>query len=252
VSSSATRYYPGTLRTGSSTIPEVHPKTSPEGTSDASSRGRPESTIQGRDATNCLTSPTGITDESLLALINEDDKEALASLFRRYARIVRGVAYRVLRDASEADDLLQDIFLLIHRKCGMFDAARGPARFWILQMTYHRAIARRRYLNSRHFYTRVDLDDAENDMACPANGSLGFQASGDGLSGDSGLKNVFEALSEDQQETLRLFFVEGYTLTEIATKLNQSRGNVKHHYFRGLEKLRKHFFDGKLRGNSAV
>jgi len=66
------------------------------------------------------------------------------------------------------------------------------------------------------------------------------------------LKNVFEALSEDQQETLRLFFVEGYTLAEIATKLNQTRGNVKHHYFRGLEKLRRHFFDSKLRGNSAV
>jgi RNA polymerase sigma-70 factor (ECF subfamily) len=187
-----------------------------------------------------------------MALICEGDKDALASLFHRYARVVRGVAYRVLRDTSEADDLLQDIFLLIHRKCAMFDASRGPARFWILQMTYHRAIARRRYLNSRHFYTRVDLDDAERDLAAPASGSSRLQVAGDELLGNSGLNRIFEALTEDQRQTLRLFFVEGYTLSEIATKLNQTRGNVKHHYFRGLEKLRKQFFGGKLRGDSAV
>jgi len=209
--------------------------------SDLVSVGEKQLTIQGE-----------VADELLMSRVCDGDKEALASLFRRYARIVRGVAYRVLRDASEADDLLQDIFLLIHRKCGMFDASRGPARFWILQMTYHRAIARRRYLKSRHFYTRVDLDDAERDLVAPGSGSLGFQVSGDGLLGNSGLKRVFEALSDDQHQTLRLFFVEGYTLTEIATKLNQTRGNVKHHYFRGLEKLRKQFFDGKLRGDSAV
>ena len=193
-----------------------------------------------------------VADEAVMAQICEGSREALAILFSRYARAVRGVAYRVLRDASEADDLLQDIFLLINRKCGMFDASRGPARFWILQMTYHRAIARRRYLNSRHFYTRVDLDNAERDLAGPTNGSLGAETSGDGLLGNSGLKRLFEALSEDQRQTLQLFFVEGYTLAEIATKLNQTRGNVKHHYFRGLEKLRKHFFDSKLQGNSAV
>jgi RNA polymerase sigma-70 factor (ECF subfamily) len=187
-----------------------------------------------------------------MARICQADAEALASLFRRYARVVRGVAYRVLRDASEADDLLQDLFLLIHRKCGTFDASRGPARFWILQMTYHRAIARRRYLTSRHFYTRVALDDAETDLAAPASGSLGLHAAGDGLPGNSGLKRMFDTLTEDQRQTMRLFFVEGYTLTEIATKLSQTRGNVKHHYFRGLEKLRKQFFDSKLRGNSAV
>ena len=52
-----------------------------------------------------------------MARVCEGDKEALASLFRRYARVVRGVAYRVLRDTSEAHDLLQDIFLLVHRLC---------------------------------------------------------------------------------------------------------------------------------------
>jgi RNA polymerase sigma-70 factor (ECF subfamily) len=203
-------------------------------------------------ASDQATSVAETCDEGLMARICEGDNEALASLFRRYARVVRGVAYRVLRDASEADDLLQDIFMLIHRKCGMFDAARGPARFWILQMTYHRAIARRRYLNSRHFYTRVDLDDVGRELAAPATDCSGLVAAGDGLLGREGLHKVLERLSENQRQTLQLFFVEGHTLGEIATKLNQTRGNVKNHYFRGLEKLRKQIFGNKLRGGSAV
>ena len=192
------------------------------------------------------------TDEALMARICDGDREALASLFRRHARIVRGVAYRVLRDSSEADDLLQDIFVLIHRKCDMFDASRGPARFWILQMTYHRAIARRRYLNSRHFYTRVDLDDVERELAAPGTDSSGIGHSGDGLLGRERLQKFLDELSENQRKTLQLFFVEGHTLGEIAVQLNQTRGNVKNHYFRGLEKLRKQIFGNKLPGGSAV
>jgi len=192
------------------------------------------------------------SDEALIEQVCAGDANAVASLFERYARIVRGIAYRVLKDAAEADDLLQDLFILIQRKCILFDASRGSARFWILQLAYHCALGRRRYLNSRHFYTRVDLADVENELSDRGNGSGGRQSGGDELLEDSSLTRVFDSLSDDQRETLRLFFVEGYTLPEIAAKRNQTHGNVKHHYFRGLEKLRKHVFNGKLRGNSAV
>src|SRR5579872_829770 len=133
----------------------------------------------------------------------------------------------------------------------MFDPSRGPARFFILQLTCHRAIARRRYLNSRHFYTRVDVDEVGRELAALGTGP-GLSDLGNGLVGREELQKLFDDLSEDQRKTLQWFFVDGYTLAEIATKMNQTRGNVKHHYFRGLEKLRKHFFDSKLRGNSAV
>jgi len=186
-----------------------------------------------------------ISDEALMSQICDGSREALAVLFRRYARLVRGVAYRVLRDASEADDLLQDAFLLIYRLCRTFDSSKGPARFWILQMAYRRAISRRRYLTSRHFYTRLDLDDTASELADPRSDGP-IEASIDGRLGNGGLLQVFGSLSENQRQTLRLFFIEGYSLDEIAAKLGQSRGNVKHHYFRGLERLRREFFGGKL------
>jgi RNA polymerase sigma-70 factor (ECF subfamily) len=187
-----------------------------------------------------------VPDDALLSLISEGSDEALTVLFRRYARLVRVVAYRVLRDTSEADDLLQDIFLLIHRLCGTFDSSKGSARFWILQMTYRRAISRRRYLTSRHFYTRVDLDDVETEPADPRNPAAEIDGLIDATRANGSLQKVFEELSENQCQTLQLFFVEGYTFDEIAEKLGQSRGNIKNHYFRGLIRLRKHIFSGRV------
>lgn len=192
------------------------------------------------------------SDEQLLSGVCDGSTEALGVLFRRYASTVRGIAYRVVRDASEADDMLQDVFLLIHRLCGTFDSSKSSARFWILQMTYRRAISRRRYLNSRHFYTRVDLDDVATELADPRTSAADIEGVIDATRGNGRLQKVFEELSENQRQTLQLFFVEGYTFDEIAEKLGQTRGNIKNHYFRGLERLRKHIFGGKLAKPGAV
>lgn len=195
---------------------------------------------------------TATTDEGLIVQVCEGGREALAVLFRRYARIVRGIAYRILRDPSEADDLLQDIFLLIHRLCTTFDSSKGSARFWILQMTYRRAISRRRYLTSRRFYQWVDIDDMTEKLSDPRADVERLDDSIDGVLRTGALDETFDSLSENQRQTLRLFFVEGYTLDEIAAKLGQSKGNVKHHYFRALDRLRRQFFTGKLTGKRAV
>ena len=197
--------------------------------------------------------PHDPTDEALMARVCDGDREALASLFRRYARIVRGVAYRVLRDVSEADDLLQDIFLSVRRFCETFDSSKGSARFWILQMTYRRAISRRRYLTSRHFYTHLDLDQAANRLGDPEAGHGGPESSmNETLDRREALQSSFTGLSESQRQTLHLFFYEGYTFEEIADKLGQTVGNARNHYYRGLEKLRKQISAGKLPGKETL
>lgn len=254
MSSSATRYFPGAFRKGT--------EPSSQGAEDAlasstdavraQSLEQPSSTLPTTKTLDLIPSLTVPSDEALMAHICDGDKEALASLFRRYARVVRAMAYRVLRDTSEADDMVQEVFLLIHRDCQTFDSSKGPARFWILQMAYRRAISRRRYLTSRHFYTQLDLDDTASQLADPRMSVGRLEDSIDGGLGNGGLQQAFDALAENQRQTLRLFFIEGYTLDEIAAKLGQSRGNVKHHYFRGLERLRKEFFGGKLPGERSV
>ena len=101
----------------------------------------------------CLASPD-VSDELLMSQICVGNPEALATLFERYARLTRSVAVRILRDAAEAEDLVQDLFLYIQRKCGIFDSSKSTARSWIVQMAYHRALDRRRYLQSREFYAQ--------------------------------------------------------------------------------------------------
>jgi RNA polymerase sigma-70 factor (ECF subfamily) len=185
-----------------------------------------------------------ISDEALMIRICEGSREAQAILFRRYARLVRTVAMRILRDESEADDLLQDVFLFVHRNCSIFDSSRAAVRSWIVQMTYHRAIDRRRYLNSRHFYARLDLDgiaglpDPRSEIS-EADAPFG-----------STMQGLLDALTEDQRNTLSLHFFEGYTFAEIAAKLDQPLGNIRNHYYRGLDKLRKQMFPGRVPGRN--
>jgi RNA polymerase sigma-70 factor (ECF subfamily) len=188
-----------------------------------------------------------ISDDALMIRICDGSREALAVLFRRYARLVRTVALRILRDDSEADDLLQDVFLFVHRNCSVFDSSKAAVRSWIVQMTYHRAIDRRRYLNSRHFYTRLDLDGVA-DIPASRSENRENEALFGLLVGNTTVQGLLSGLSEDQRNTLSLHFYEGYTFNEIAEKLEQSLGNVRNHYYRGLDKLRKQVFPTKSGG----
>ncbi len=203
----------------------------------------PKREASAAEAARAPGADDAVTDEVLLERISAGEQNALALLFRRYAVQIRRIAYRVLRDASEADDIVQDVFLLIHRNSSGFDPAKGPARSRILHITYQKAISRRRYLDCRHFYSRLDFEEVGDDISAPA----AYTRMGDPIAealGSGVLEKMFQNLSEDQQLTLRLFFLQGYTLDEIASELGQSRENVRHHYFRGLERLRKQIFRG--------
>lgn len=199
--------------------------------------------------TDRLIEEAPVSDEILIGRISRGDKEALACLFQRHARTVRGVALRIVRDSAEADDLLQEVFLFIHRKSGMFDGSKSSARSWIVQMTYHRAIDRRRYLQSRHFYTHVDLNGAP-ELQNPHSHTAETNDFHDELVANTTIQGLLDTLTEDQRNTLSLHFFEGCTFAEIAVKLDQSLGNIRNHYYRGLEKLRKQMFSGKLPGRN--
>ncbi len=203
----------------------------------------------GTSAEHHRVGEADFSDEDLMMQVCAGSREALAVLFRRYARLVRTISSRILRDSSEADDVLQEVFLFIHRKCGTFNSSKSSARSWIVQTTYHRAIDRRRYLQSRHFYARVDLN-AATDLLDPRSESREDEAHFGSLAGNTTIQGLLGNLTEDQRNTLSLHFFEGYTFGEIALKLDQSLGNIRNHYYRGLEKLRKQMFPGGLPGRN--
>lgn len=187
------------------------------------------------------------SDEFLLKQIQDGGKEALALLFRRYAASVRNVAYRILRNEAEADDLLQEVFIHIFHKAVLFDATKGAARSWIFHVTYHRAFDRRRYLNSRHFYTSQELEDGSLRMTDPRRAIESHQLSMEGVFGDKLTERLSSRLSHEQLETIRLYFFEGHSLREIAELTGRPLANVRSHYYRGLERLRKYVLPKNLR-----
>lgn len=182
-----------------------------------------------------LTSPS---DEFLVGEAAKGSKEAIGLLFRRYRFAVVGVAHRILKDASEAEDLCQEVFMLVFQKAKLFDQSKGTASSWIIRIAYHRAINRRHYLSFRHHYTAMDLD--EQLLVATRQPPLI-----DAIAARLLLDRLREQLPAEQRETLDLHFFEGYTLREIAEKTGQTIGNVRHHYYRGLERLRSNVFPKK-------
>ncbi len=240
VSSEAAAYFPDALASGSEvreTAP-IGPETEPT---------ELENVRQASEVSaGTVIQIAEFSDEALLERVGQGEREALAILFRRLARTVRGVAYRILQNEAEADDLVQDIFIFILRKAALYKPSHGSARSWIIQATYHRAFNRRVYLNTRHFYTSETLEHFT-----PAVTDHGYEAlfvawTLEGIWGTESAARLRELLSPSQLVTLELHFFEGYSLEEIAERLGQTLGNIRNHYYRGLEKLRKPAFARKL------
>jgi len=173
-------------------------------------------------------------DERVVQELQTGNTDAFAVIFKRYHRLVHVTALHILRDASEAEDLTQSVFLEIYRKAGQFDPRRGTLKVWLLQYAYSRSINRLNYLMVRHAYseTEVDAIDKEGSLWSPSR--LQFQES------SRLATEALEALPDAQKRTIEMFFFEGLNLKEIAQRRNEKFSNVRHHYYRGLERLRSY------------
>lgn len=195
---------------------------------------RAEHTLASEESESAAV-PSTITDEELLERIRNRDEIAALVLFRRYDKLAYSVGYRVLQDEGEAEDLAQEIFIRLCSEVASFDSAKGSARTWIIQMIYRRAFDRRAYLHRRQFYSGTDVEARTN--------TVGGRRSPEDEMIDRltvrQLKTAFSELSDRQRETLEMFFFEGLKFAEIAERSGEDVKNVRHHYYRGLERLRQ-------------
>jgi RNA polymerase sigma-70 factor, ECF subfamily len=188
-----------------------------------------------------------LTDDQLMARLRAGEGDALAVLFDRYHRLVLSIALKIVRDAGEAEDVMQNVFLEIFRSVAQFDPAKGTTKTWLLQYAYHRSINRRQQLNSRHFYRQEDIGAVET--------AVGETGSAIGKFSHHELRHLLEQglakLDRRQRTVLELASFDGLSMNEIAAKTGQSVQNVRHYYYRGLKKLRS-FISGDEQGNNAL
>jgi RNA polymerase sigma-70 factor (ECF subfamily) len=239
MNSEATAYLPDALAHATDTR-------EPEYSRERPSAASPE--IEALEAaSHAPPSHVDLLDEALLLKVGQGDRDALSTLFRRYARTVRNVAYRILRNEQEAEDLTQDIFVFIAHKATQFRPELGRAGSWIVQVAYHRAFDRRRSLKSRHFYSSLDLDDVGVTALAASHGYPLFEESLQGSLGNAFVRKYEEHLTADQRRIIELFFFEGHSLKEIAEITGHSPVNVRHHYYRGLDRLRRYVVPENIR-----
>jgi len=185
-----------------------------------------------------FTDLRAMNDDELMAHLSSGHDDALAVLFDRYHRLVRRIALKILRDVGEAEDLMQSVFMKIYETAAQFDAGRGTTKVWIIRFAYHRSINRRKHLIRRKFYATAELSEIPESKL----GVLGREIL---PSEDARLlvKESLKTLNDAQRRVLKLAYLEGYSLQEIADATGESFGNVRHHYYRGLKKLRAFLID---------
>ena len=160
-------------------------------------------------------------DAQVLAQVQRGDEAAMAVLFDRYSRVVYSVALRVLRDASAAEDVLQEIFMQIWRHPENFVATRGSMGGWLAVVTRNRAT------------------EVVEEMSLAAPGNLADEAERNNMMERA--RAAMVTLPTEQRKTLEMAFFDGLTHTEIAEMTGDPLGTVKTRIRTALLTLRKAF-----------
>jgi RNA polymerase sigma-70 factor (ECF subfamily) len=162
-------------------------------------------------------------------------------LFERYSRLVFSIAYRILGHPGEAEELVQEVFLYLCRKSELFDESKGSLKTWIVQIAFSRALDRKMYLARRGFYE-------DGNIAClQIREEADLEQEIDAKLTRKHLENAFSGLTDRQRRTIEFFYFDGLDLREISEQLGESLGSVRHHLYRGLERLRKSSLLRRLR-----
>lgn len=162
-----------------------------------------------------------------------DSIENLEVLFARYSRLVLSTAWRVLGNSSDAEEVLQDVFLYVYRHAELFDPAKGTLKAWLVHITFCRALDRKLHTARRRFLPSTEID------LLTVRGQTDVEEQLEAKLKRNYLDRALAGLSQMQRQTIECFYFEGLPLREISENLGEPLGNVRHHLYRGLKRLRK-------------
>ena len=168
---------------------------------------------------------------SALSRVAGGDRSALEDVYRRTSAKLFGVILRILPDQSEAEDVLQEVYLAVWKKAGLFDASRASPVTWLATLARNRAIDRLRARGGRTFVS----DDAVAETADGA--PLASEVMESGETADQ-LHRCLELLETRYADMVRQAFFGGLTYAALAERAGAPLGTVKSWMRRSLMKLR--------------
>ncbi|MBA3319494.1 MAG: sigma-70 family RNA polymerase sigma factor [Gemmatimonadales bacterium] len=183
--------------------------------------------------------PTPAGDADLVARAAGGDERAMAELYDRYGQVLYAVAYRIVGQRADAEEVVLDAFSQAWREATRFDAARGSVAGWLTMIARSRALDLVRARSRRERITASAA--AERPDSAPAMGGWRVDPSTgvDHAERRTQVQAALEALSAPQRRAIELAFFEGLTQSEIAELLQEPLGTIKTRVRLGMQKLRE-------------
>jgi len=178
----------------------------------------------------------GTADEELLVRIRAGDDGAFRELFARYAALANALAFRLVRQAQVAEEIVQEAFLAVWRTPQRYDRSRGSVRAWLLGTVHHRAVdAVRREESQRRRADRmasVDpgrVEDPSDDVVAAID-----------LPRDRRLvRKALADLPDEQRDVIERMYFEGQSQSQIAERTGLPLGTVKSRTLLAMRRLRE-------------
>jgi len=171
-------------------------------------------------------------DIALIRRMAEADREAFGRFYDRFAPLVFTFAMRLLRARSEAEDLLQEVFLQVWRQAGSYSRDRGSPEAWLITITRSRGIDRLRSIRRR------DKDFVSIEEPGGAEAGRELKREEGETEARLMVAGPLARLPQAQQRVLEMAYFDGFTQAEIAARLGEPLGTVKTRMRDGLERLR--------------
>jgi RNA polymerase sigma-70 factor (ECF subfamily) len=177
-----------------------------------------------------------LDDQTLLAQVAGADRGALELLYDRYARVVYGIALRILGNAELAEDVVQETFWRVWRRSSTFQTGRGQVPAWIFGIAHNLSVdeLRRQRARPNPIYDTEeapvlrDMEDVRMDVA------------GEALENERRriIADALQQISTEQREAIELAYFGGFSQSEIAERLQSPLGTIETRIRLGLRKLR--------------
>jgi len=174
-------------------------------------------------------------DVALLRSISEGDRGAFSRFYEQHCKLLFSIAFRILNDQKEAEDVLQEVFLQIWDKAGSYNPALGRPGSWAVTLTRNKAID---HIRAHERRSRL-LESASTEILARAPGAATANEAVHGRADPELVSSAVAELPADQRKAIEMAFFSGLTQHEISESLNEPLGTIKARIRRGMLKLRE-------------
>ena len=171
-----------------------------------------------------------VVDAALLARIAARDPGAIATLYDRHARMLYSLIVRILRDRSEAEDVLQDVFVRAWTRVETYNRDLGSPLAWLIRIARNRAIDRLRARDVRE-RSAEDVPKPPEAASPEATAVLSER--------QRAVKRALDVLTPDQRALIECAYFRGLSQTELAAEFGLPLGTVKTRIRTGMQALRR-------------